>query len=432
MSIEIFYEIAIALSIGMGYLIFIEMFPTKRWETKWSRLAFWLALLIMCIVEMRIVKNVYIFSQGIILFPILEAAILWGFCKCQYQSAFLWMWFYQVAVAVVKFPEMALKKLIYRNDPAALQRDFSVELLWLILVLALIAYLQKKWKQTVYEVLRKVLETERNIIFAFCVLGWSMLTILIYVEQWYISEGLLILEIVMFGMLGLLLERMYRHFKKVEQTRKDFSMQQAVWLREQKTLKDWYAKDAKKMHDIKHIFLYLQKCIEKEEMGKAKDYLKGYIKELEQNQRKIWTGFSEIDFSLNYYYQLMQEQGIEFLIETDIHQIPIAEVDMMIILGNLMDNAMTAAAMCEPGSRYVHLKIQNMNEMFLLQVENTSSEIPKKQGERFLTSKQEKEYHGWGTENVKELVKKYEGEIHYQYTKEHFRVEIIVYSVERK
>ena len=73
-----------------------------------------------------------------------------------------------------------------------------------------------------------------------------------------------------------------------------------------------------------------------------------------------------------------------------------------------------------------------MNEMFLLQIENTSSEIPKKQGERFLTSKQEKEYHGWGTENVKELVKKYEGEISYQYTKERFQVEIIVYSVERK
>ena len=38
-------------------------------------------------------------------------------------------------------------------------------------------------------------------------------------------------------------------------------------------------------------------------MGKAKDYLKGYIKELEQNQRKIWTGFSEIDFSLNFSFK---------------------------------------------------------------------------------------------------------------------------------
>ena len=60
------------------------------------------------------------------------------------------MWFYQVAVAVVKFPEMTLKKLIYRNDPVALQRNLSVESLWLILVLALIVYLQKKWKQTAY------------------------------------------------------------------------------------------------------------------------------------------------------------------------------------------------------------------------------------------------------------------------------------------
>ena len=97
----------------------------------------------------------------------------------------------------------------------------------------------------------------------------------------------------MFGMLGLLLERMYRHFKKVEQTRKDFSMQQAVWLlpgshiaaavialsiRFPRIIIISTSAIGIKMHDIKHIFLYLQKCIEKEEMGKAKDYLKGYIK----------------------------------------------------------------------------------------------------------------------------------------------------------
>lgn len=44
----------------------------------------------------------------------------------------------------------------------------------------------------------------------------------------------------------------------------------------------------------------------------------------------------------------------------------------------------------------------------------------------FYTSKKEKDEHGWGIESVKQIVRKYNGEIDFKYDKDFFEVEIII------
>ena len=45
---------------------------------------------------------------------------------------------------------------------------------------------------------------------------------------------------------------------------------------------------------------------------------------------------------------------------------------------------------------------------------------------KFYTSKKEKDEHGWGIESVKQIVRKYNGEIDFKYDKDFFEVEIII------
>lgn len=222
--------------------------------------------------------------------------------------------------------------------------------------------------------------------------------------------------------------QMYSAVNRVKRVEQELARQQMVWLREQKAMKDGYVKDAKRMHDMKHVLLYLQKCIAEKDTEKAEEYLKTYTEDVIKSQKKIWTGFSEIDFSVNYYYQMMQEKGISFSIETDVHDIPMEELDLMIIFGNLLDNAMTAAEKCNQGEKRVYLKLQTINEMFFLKVENSMNQMPEKKNGRFLSSKAESEYHGWGIENVKRIVEKYNGDIQFEYTEKNFKVEIMIYG----
>ena len=115
-----------------------------------------------------------------------------------------------------------------------------------------------------------------------------------------------------------------------------------------------------------------------------------------------------------------------FSLETDVQNVPLEEMDMMIVLGNLLENAVEAARKCAAEKRSIHLQIKNVNEMFLIIVENSSAQMPEKRKDGFVSSKTEKEWHGLGIKNIKRIVEKYSGDIQFVYTKEHFRAEIII------
>ena len=73
-------------------------------------------------------------------------------------------------------------------------------------------------------------------------------------------------------------------------------------------------------------------------------------------------------------------------------------------MGNLIDNALEA---CEnQNQKYIDLTIKEINHLLIIKVINSYKDmLPKK----FITTKKDKSLHGIGLENVKNLVKKYNG-----------------------
>lgn len=430
--LTVFYAGLAIVYVGLGYLFFAEMFPVKKEKCAWRQLLFIAALSGSAFLQCYALENWYVLPISLLLFAILDAAIATMFFRTSYSGAFVWMWSYQIMIGVLKYWEMLSERVFKISEKPRIGAAVQIRILWMLAILLFLFYIQKQWKRGGFAKMGRMLKEEPHILFTFAAATWSALTVVSYAEQRYVTLGNLVLDIVTFGGIGAALKIVYRYRERACRMQKDFLMQQASWLREQQTMKEWHAKDAKKMHDIKHIFLFLQKCIREEDTKKAEEYLSNYLKEMENNPWKIWTGCSEVDFSINYYRQLMEEQGIAFRMETDIHEIPVEEVDMMILLGNLLDNAMNAAKACEKGKQNVFLKMQTVNEMFFLTVENTSNQIPEQRDGKFLTSKEENGYHGWGIENVKALVEKYHGEIWFSYTAERFRVELSIWGNERE
>ena len=133
-----------------------------------------------------------------------------------------------------------------------------------------------------------------------------------------------------------------------------------------------------------------------------------------------------MDHLINTRKQKMDEEGIAFSLDAAFVEIPIAEEDFWILLGNLLDNAREAAALCEAGRRRVRLEFFTVNDTFRLFVENTSSRSPVVKNGRFCSTK-EGFGHGWGTENVRMVVEKYGGSLRYEYTEQRFAAEVLLY-----
>lgn len=83
--------------------------------------------------------------------------------------------------------------------------------------------------------------------------------------------------------------------------------------------------------------------------------------------------------------------------------------DLIVMVGNLIDNAIEAAAQCDK-SREIRMYFSREHGNFeTIQIDNTYNGIVKREEDRFLTTKSDKDNHGFGIQSVKETAEKYGG-----------------------
>lgn len=90
----------------------------------------------------------------------------------------------------------------------------------------------------------------------------------------------------------------------------------------------------------------------------------------------------------------------------------INDIDKISMFGNLLDNALEAAEVCENG--YVCVNLYKGNDAFtIFRVENNFKRLPQKVKGRYLSIKQDKNKHGFGLKKVEELAENYGGILNY-------------------
>ena len=61
----------------------------------------------------------------------------------------------------------------------------------------------------------------------------------------------------------------------------------------------------------------------------------------------------------------MEEKNIFFKVDSKIEKIPMKDIDFVVLLGNLLDNAIEAAEKCEEGKGKITCIFRNINDMFI-------------------------------------------------------------------
>lgn len=176
-------------------------------------------------------------------------------------------------------------------------------------------------------------------------------------------------------------------------------------------------------HDMKNhvnILIGLLEANNNEELGK---YLYKLNRQITKANSNLITKNKIIDAILSSKIELCKNKNIELNIDAKLPEnIGIQDIDICIILGNLIDNAIEACDRIENDKRYINLSIGTKNNYVYIKIENSKNNTISKHGGNILTSKEDKVNHGLGIKSINKSLEKYDGSIKFNYDDDKFEV----------
>ena len=179
-------------------------------------------------------------------------------------------------------------------------------------------------------------------------------------------------------------------------------------------------------HDYKaHLFCIDNLLIEKnyEELHR---YLQN-IHDMEKNYEyfQIYTQDNRINAILNQIRYLAEKKEVELTMEIKNAEIKnIALYDLNMLLFNLGSNAVDAASKTK--EKKVELMLEKNRAYFQIMIQNSVAENPLKENPNFLTTKENKEIHGFGMQIIRNVAEKYQGMIQIDATDERMKINVLL------
>ncbi|MGB4438353.1 MAG: GHKL domain-containing protein [Sedimentibacter sp.] len=179
-------------------------------------------------------------------------------------------------------------------------------------------------------------------------------------------------------------------------------------------------------HDMKNHMITLKNLYLNNETISASEYIDDIIFSVDAKKKYSNSENFIIDSILNYKLQAIRDMDIEPEVEINVPQkISISSYDMTVILGNLLDNAITALKKCTDVKKF-SVKINYNKDNILITISNSFSEIIKEKNGSFETLKDDTKNHGFGLKSVKDVVNRNDGHMSVHYDNKIFKVTILL------
>lgn len=123
---------------------------------------------------------------------------------------------------------------------------------------------------------------------------------------------------------------------------------------------------------------------------------------------------------------ICKNKEIEFEHEITCGPIHIEDMDLNTVVSNLLDNAIEASEKCELNQRKIVFKIKDVKQFLAIECSNTCKMKQAGKKHIFQTTKDNKDEHGYGIENIKEIVEKYGGQAEFTCEAGIFHVKIMI------
>lgn len=167
------------------------------------------------------------------------------------------------------------------------------------------------------------------------------------------------------------------------------------------------------VHEMRHIVQTIKQFAEMENTGALKELSLEASALLARERpfiKKVYINDPIINTMILEYENKAEKQDIDFKIDIQpgVSLDFVSETDKIRIIGNVLDNALDAASLCEKGYISISIYVGN-EEIVILRVINNFAHKNEKIGGRFLSTKKDGRHHGFGLRMVEKLSVKYNG-----------------------
>lgn len=143
-------------------------------------------------------------------------------------------------------------------------------------------------------------------------------------------------------------------------------------------------------------------------------YIKALSDQLKSYSSNCHSGNMMLDIIINKYVLDCERRSILFDYYVKSCNLKhVEDIDLVAILGNLMDNALTAAEQSE--RRIVSLETTVRNGYSVVVISNSCDVAPNTHGGQLVTAKEDKKLHGYGLKSVHKTLKNYHGDYSWEY-----------------
>lgn len=417
--ITICYGIISYIIIVIGLLVVLNIYPEKRWRSQIAYIIFYGIMAVLIAWEAQDSTRAFITDLQMIINPIINLFLIKIFYDISFRSSLLWLWLYNMVTDLLRIPLLTIRGICKETDVMhtnVLGGRTYEECFWNLLIIVIFIFLCKKWKTQIHIFIKKIEDDWKTAIFLTVIdisalfLVWWMSGFFNggYYSNFNLIINLLLLLILLLLFIIYIFRSMYI-YNKLE--KKILVEQKEILTKEYQFIRTYCEKEAQRLHDVKHTYLYLYNCIEEGRFKTAKECLNNHLETAKSREWKIWTGFMDLDCILNYEYERMVQQKVQFMQKIELYKLPIQGEEMMIIVGNLLENALEATTKYQIKKRYIELTIQQVNNLFFLGVKNPVIEVFDIDENSLQSQKKDTVMHGWGIKNVKQIVEENHGEM---------------------
>lgn len=220
----------------------------------------------------------------------------------------------------------------------------------------------------------------------------------------FIAMGMLLINFIVYYLINDIMEREVK-IRENEFFREQIKNETAMY----HSISENLEKQRKRTHEYKNQIAVISALVASGQYEGLKEYIEKIDNSLRFSMDAIDTNNVIVNAILNTKYQEMVNKGIVFVLKVNnLSEIKIEEEDIVVILSNLLNNAVEACEYCE--DKIIKCKFILEKGQIMISVKNSMRIKPIVEKEKFLTTRsKDAAEHGMGIGNVVETVEKYGG-----------------------
>ena len=177
-------------------------------------------------------------------------------------------------------------------------------------------------------------------------------------------------------------------------------------------------------HDYRNHINNMKIQLSQENYDGLSDYLNELADDLDTVDTVIKTGNVMADAILNSKLNVAEKMNVQLNVKANVPEtLPMSDVELCSVLGNMLDNAVEACATLPEEERFMRVYIGKLKGQLYLSVQNSAGKVRKEKGSYLSTKEGE---HGYGLFRIDRVAKKYGGYVNRQNEEGIFATEIMI------